>query len=508
MRAWMLPLLLSLAASPSFARRPPTDPAPPTIEEREAVFGDVDEILKSGEKKEAASGLVQIAEDEGVRVALRAEAYARLAGLLKDLNFPYAGLIAASKALRLDAEHVSSTSELVLELSRTTGDIELAEDLFAENVGIQVNDEIRGTIALMAARSAHRRGQSAVASAVLKLVPNDHPEKLEAKLLEGVVLSMQGRHQDALIPLQIAIALANEQRRDDPRFRNALQMNLARAYFGAGNFPAAIENYIKVDRDSEFWPTAQFERAWAHFRFEDINGTLSQLQTLQSPFFEDWYFPEADLLRIYSLFLMCKFPEANKQIEAFAADQKPVFETLQSLAARPADDLYTDMKAHIDGESVELPPMITRLFEEEDRFLDNRVALQRADAELKRVRSMQEAVFAQKASQWLNARHDTLSATEADRVKGAITRREAELGQMLNDAELFKLDILRQETRLYEAASAAGAIPDPPRKVRRDVRTKKNQLFWPFQGEYWADEAGYYRIETAPECPDGLTPGQ
>jgi hypothetical protein len=84
---------------------------------------------------------------------------------------------------------------------------------------------------------------------------------------------------------------------------------------------------------------------------------------------------------------------------------------------------------------------------------------------------------------------------------------ETELSMMLNDSEISKLDILQMETRLYERAAAVGEMPDAREVVRRDFRTRKGQVFWPWQGEYWADEAGYYKFSARPECPNGLTPG-
>ena len=29
-----------------------------------------------------------------------------------------------------------------------------------------------------------------------------------------------------------------------------------------------------------------------------------------------------------------------------------------------------------------------------------------------------------------------------------------------------------------------------------------------WQGEYWADELGYYRIDTKPECPENMMRGE
>lgn len=506
MRPWPMLLLLMSLSLPADAQQRGADADGPTLEERQEAFTEVDALLVEGKKKPAADALVAMTSDEAL-ADFHAEAYARLAGLFQDLGFSYAGLIAATNALRLDAEGVSSTVGLAVELTETTGDVELIESLFAENVGVDVSAETRGTIALMAARAAHRQGNYATATAVLKLISPQHPAFLEGKALEGVVLSLQGRHSDALGPLQTARAMATSQRSEDDRIHTVLTINLARAYFGAENFPKAIEYYMQVERESPYWPAAQFERAWAHFRYQDMNGTIAQLHTLHSPFFTDWYFPEGDLLRIYSFFLMCKFPEASKQIDAFQARHTPVYEDLKQLAARDAAGLYEAMKAHTQGEETDLPRFVTRRFEAEDRFLDNQQAIARADAELRRIRGMTESPWAQTAADWLRDRRDALTTSEAERVKAYISGKEMELGQMLNDSELSKLDILQMEARFFQRASQTGVMPDARETVRRGVRTRRNELFWPWQGEYWADEAGYYKLNAAPECPEGLTPG-
>jgi tetratricopeptide (TPR) repeat protein len=509
MRWPALLLLLGLSLPAEARRRPPTpppEPAGPTLEDRQAAFSEIDTLLGEGKQKPAADALVALTRDEELS-DFHAEAYARLAGLLQEMGFPYAGLIAATNALRIDPEGVSSTVSLAVTLTDTAGDVEIIESLFAENVGMSVDDQTRGTIALMAARAAHRQGNNATAAAVLKLVPPTHPDFLDAKALEGVVLSLQGRHRDALAPLLTAWSMAKDQRADDDRLRNVLTLNIARAYFGAENFPTAIEYYMLVDRASPYWPEAQFERAWSHFRYQDMNGTLAQLHTLNSPFFETWYFPEADLLGIYSVFLMCKFPEASRRIDEFQAHYTPVFEDLQQVSARDAASLYEAMKAHTTGEQTDLPAFVIRRFENEDRFLDNLQAAARADAELRRIRGMTESPFAQTAADWLRDRRDGLIASEADRIKSYVTGKEAELGQMLSDSELSKLDILQMEARFFERASQTGVMPDARETARRDIRARRNQLYWPWEGEYWADEAGYYKINAAPECPEGLTPG-
>jgi hypothetical protein len=42
--------------------------------------------------------------------------------------------------------------------------------------------------------------------------------------------------------------------------------------------------------------------------------------------------------------------------------------------------------------------------------------------------------------------------------------------------------------------------------VQRGKSVKKNERLWPYEGELWADELGYYRIQAKPDCPAGFQP--
>jgi len=67
---------------------------------------------------------------------------------------------------------------------------------------------------------------------------------------------------------------------------------------------------------------------------------------------------------------------------------------------------------------------------------------------------------------------------------------------------------MEYETRLYEQAGATGQLEfgDPIGRLRK-LRKRKNTRVWAFEGEYWADEVGYYRVVTRPDCPESLRAG-
>jgi hypothetical protein len=79
----LLALVLSLNGAQPAPAPAPADAAAaeplkvPTMEERQAVFGEANDLYKTGRKKEAADRLVVVAEDPANEM-FHAEAYARL----------------------------------------------------------------------------------------------------------------------------------------------------------------------------------------------------------------------------------------------------------------------------------------------------------------------------------------------------------------------------------------------------------------------------------------------
>jgi len=154
-----------------------------------------------------------------------------------------------------------------------------------------------------------------------------------------------------------------------------------------------------------------------------------------------------------------------------------------------------------------LPPMITRPFETDDRLSDSLTAIEHADDELSRLKNVSANPFSERAGQWVKERKAAIVRAEGRRIHDRIEGMDTQLQQFLADSEMSKLDIMQFETHLYEMASAQGAPPESRRIISRGLKVKPNQRYWQWEGEYWADEIGYYRFTAKPECPADLTPG-
>ena len=94
---------------------------------------------------------------------------------------------------------------------------------------------------------------------------------------------------------------------------------------------------------------------------------------------------------------------------------------------------------------------------------------------------------------------------EGNRVRKKIQGMSAQIDNMLRDIKITKLDIIELEKTMLERAAAKGKIEEARRLAKRKKRNKKDTQEWPFQGEYWADELGYFKIDTMSECPASMT---
>ncbi|MBT3223116.1 MAG: hypothetical protein HN348_28925 [Proteobacteria bacterium] len=493
----MLPLLLALLlAVPTFAADEP--------------FAPYDQAMESGDKTTAADELVAIIDDKK-QGKVHSEALVKLGELLVSFDLPYAALMAYSKAMELDTTPAEPQMSKILGLTHDLRDELLISPTLANNLDMEVDDESRAFIGLLVARHFTRKSDYGAATAALYLVPPESAIYAEAQALQGVVLAQQGRYGDALAPLVTAQTVAKTDVLKDQDFQDLTNLNLGRAYFGAENWGQSMAAYAKVSRNSPYWAEANFERAWSHFRAEDMAGTIGLLYTHESPFFEGWLFAEADLLRAYALFLMCKFPEATKRIDAFAQDYEPIKAELDAaLATATPKAAFSDVVAAKEGGApASFPLMIIRKFTWEERFDDAVTARAVAKDEIRELRGAGGHVFAERATTWLEERRDEIAAVEGQRVIEQARLSQTDLAEMLTGIEITRLDLLNFETQMYERAAQTGELDFGDRlgKLRR-LRKKRGVWVWPFQGEYWEDELGWYYIDARPDCPADLAAGE
>jgi len=69
----------------------------------------------------------------------------------------------------------------------------------------------------------------------------------------------------------------------------------------------------------------------------------------------------------------------------------------------------------------------------------------------------------------------------------------------LGNAEIYKVELITAEKNIYDAAFR-GQIRDKIATRKMDPNVPRGYRYWPFEGEYWIDELGWYEVNTINEC--------
>ncbi|MEQ1502584.1 MAG: hypothetical protein ABMB14_10150 [Myxococcota bacterium] len=510
----MLAVCLLALALPAGAQvpAPPSGTSAPlapamTDEQRAAAFTTWATSLASGNRDAAIAALTDILDDPS-KAPVHGEAYAHLGEAFAELDLKLAAIGAMGRGLALDPVHTATVAPKALALVQELGESGLVGEAVGKNVGIQVEPAARNELALVAARYQLDHASYGPALGILMMGSKDGEKFEDVELMRGIVLSQQDKHADAIAPLLTALALGIQHDRDE-KWVNTANLDVARAYYSSGNYGQAITYYAKIERSSDWWLDAQFERAWAHFRGNDVNGALAMLYTHDSPFFTDFFYPEADLLRAYSLFVMCKFTDATKEMDAFAAKYEPIQKELAGLSLSPKD-AYADVVAFRDDQTTRIPTYVLRPFRHEQRLTDAMATVERSEDELKTIGKKLSGRGAAVATELVETQRDARIEVEGQRVLGRIDAAKATLGSMLEGIEITRLDVLNLEAQMYERAAATGVLDYGSHLAALKDMKKKRRGFhvWPWQGEYWADELGWFVFSARPDCPESMARGE
>jgi hypothetical protein len=243
----------------------------------------------------------------------------------------------------------------------------------------------------------------------------------------------------------------------------------------------------------------------------DLNATLGLILTVRSPYYsEDEFLPEADLLRALTFFNLCEYGQVERELLAFEGRIGPMFDEMKEFTekyrtsegrklADQAYDTYMETTPH----SSTLP---TSLFK---KFLRNKdfSALVR---HLQLMDSEEARIDAQK-SLWKNSVGKHLKqviAKDRQRYKrragllllSEMARTSQYLGDLLTQSEIIRFEVVSAQRADYAYKMQNPNLRDQFSGMTLDFATSVEYIYWPFNGEFWEDELGYYRYTEQGSC--------
>jgi outer membrane protein assembly factor BamD (BamD/ComL family) len=360
----------------------------------------------------------------------------------------------------------------------------------------------------------------------LARVKNDFTFYGQATYLKGLAHFARGEFDPAVAAFREVVRMTNPRggEVENFRLREMAFFSLARIHYQFEQFRYAIFYYDRIDRDSEQWLESLFESSWAHFRLGEYEKALGNLVTLQSPFFQDEYYPESSILKAITYYENCRYDEAKAFLGEFKQSYGGVLAELDGLVGtqkdakgpvtpKNAEQLFndlTELEKKVDegkddqNRSFAITARLLRLALSDKRVKGYREAIAEVDEEKTRLQAL-SAPFAGSQTQ-----NDLIAAVDQRRqdlvnLTGTLLKDklEAERGFLTDlTSKLIRIqfEITKGEKETFEASMAGQGQQTTTLPYDFTTATDDERLYWPFEGEYWRDELGTYQYTLTRGC--------
>ena len=306
----------------------------------------------------------------------------------------------------------------------------------------------------------------------------------------------------------------------DKSLRELAFMQLARTHYGHRQNRSALYYYGKIERGSGPWLESLFESSWANYRIGQYEQALGNLVTLSSPFFRDEYFPEALILKAVIYYENCRYRESAVILDEFERIYQPVYAELESLLQKDLEaTAYYEVLADVQrrnrkgisptGTDKVLERVLNLALSDKDLHKTNESILElegEMDAYGQRGDGFKYSGLAKDMAEQLKGQREALMKKAGLMARGKLEAERVALKRLLNNGLRIKFETTSKEKEFLEASLQADGKVDLVRDYRYSVAVADDQLYWPYEGEYWRDELGTYQYTLTKGCRDRAKP--
>lgn len=530
--------------------------APPVPEdekdpEEEAIFGkgndtpvaewtmgkctmrDAAKLFRERSYPEASDCLFTLIEEGRVRGADRSRAQFYLAESLYEMGFYQGAQYYYREAVKQGprSEFFGKSLTKLLDLSERLRDERSLQIILQDVDPRQLPAERKADFFYHYAMIAFKKDQMDTARKFLQAVPKSSPYYRKAKYADGVLLALLGQDKAAVQSFNEAANTAGGQ--SAARLDLEARLAVARTLYQAERYDDAVEAFRSATTvDSDVWATSLFENGWALYKAKDIPSALGNLHSTSAPFFENYYNPEGEVLGAIAYYRMCRFRDAEGQIQLFFKKYAPISAKLKAFRkgarkrkpkqvfALVYDYVYSPNKGATflpdnvmatiasSGKVEDVLFQLRVLDLEQQRirsFGDSRGGGRILDSQGRRVRTFQSSWRSSRVAQWLYEQLQEHKEQLQD-FGGRLVIRQVEimdeqLDDFLNQSKTIRFEITYREKNQLER-TLTGQAPGAARRASEPVEivAPDDHYYWPFEGEYWKDEIGHYTYAVRSEC--------
>ncbi|MEI9938856.1 MAG: hypothetical protein WDO69_16685 [Pseudomonadota bacterium] len=313
---------------------------------------------------------------------------------------------------------------------------------------------------------------------------------------------------------------------DESRLRDLASLSMARTYYSSSiktdaetNQPtvdstklsAAVKYWNQVDVASEYWLDALFEESWAYFMAGDYPHALGNIHTLQSPYFPNSFYPEASVLKAVIYFSNCNYEAATTVVAQFNKKYTPIKEQLEKVLKNykgenkeePFFKFLLEVRSGGGNLDERIRPIVENALSDRQllRNIDYVKLLEEEDKRFKKSPpTFQSSSIGQQVGDALKLARDLAVRQAGELALSRYQRNVDELNEHLRDGEKILIDITAAQRNLLDEKISTGQVSAAESKTFGDVKPDEEHVIWPFDGEYWRDELGFYRQRVVSAC--------
>lgn len=305
-------------------------------------------------------------------------------------------------------------------------------------------------------------------------------------------------------------ARGNARQRLEP-YGQLARITMARMYYSTGEYDKSVSYYNEIGQKNPYWLDSLFESSWAYFQADDYNRALGNLHSLNSPFFNDQYYPEAPILQAVIFFYNCQFDQVRLALDEFQYIYAPLKDELQITvdsfdSDREAYDFLREAKAR-KGDNRRFDARLQQIVDAAlgDTVLQESVAfVEQLERETAYIDASPQSwsrsdlgdfLYTETVGQLALSR-DGAGALVRARLQTVFTelqQKERESSAILVETDLAEANALSDNVARELATTPAVATSGK-------TRIHSEQMLWRFDGEYWRDELGYYSYQITSQC--------
>ena len=410
--------------------------------------------------------------------------------------------------------HAPSLTRLVA-IWQKTGDPTALAQLLDELPPEDYPSKVRSELMYLTGRRAFENEDYGEALSYLEQVGTRSDHEAQSLYVQGVILHRQGKLRSAA---ELFLEILKGKRfygnpTEIERVQHLALLNLGRIHYEVEQYDDAAQRfYEKMPRDSDYWADSLFEASWAYVQGpgrEEL--ALGHIQTLESPFYADQYWqPEVSILEAVIYYQLCEYDHVEVILDRFEMEYQPVAEELARFVKPYADrqlppaHAYQAIYASGSDDAGRLPASLYAQLESDQLFGGPHRHVLQIEREMEQVDRMKSrwrnSPLGQATSRRLTADRERYMTRAGIVMLNDFNAIRRDLEALFGQGAVIRFEVASGGRKQYQEMAQTIDVVDAYEKLEYSYATEPEFVYWPYSGEYWSDELGYYHVEEKGNC--------